>query len=196
MAVNRTELAIRYIAPAALVAVALTQFYLAHAHGLTPWKGGGFGMFSTVDSPSARFLRCYISLPEGEVPAPIPSGNDRAILRLRAMPSNHALREAAKDIARRPWVPYEYEKREPGELNCKPPLPAVCYAAPPGCPQSSKPRYRALLDEEPPPPPSVIIPVSAVRLELWRYRFDIATKRMVSERLMLARVETPHRSRS
>ena len=40
---------------ALLMAVATVQVILATAAGLTPWKGGGFGMFSTTDD-GGRFL--------------------------------------------------------------------------------------------------------------------------------------------
>lgn len=41
--------------PAALLClVALAQVYLTQTYDLTPWKGGGFGMFSTNDGDSRR----------------------------------------------------------------------------------------------------------------------------------------------
>ena len=43
-----------------LIVVAIVQLILAHTKDLSPWKGGGFGMFSTVDYPSARKLRVYV----------------------------------------------------------------------------------------------------------------------------------------
>jgi hypothetical protein len=33
------------------------QIYLAKTTNLTPWKGGGFGMFSTTDGAANRSLR-------------------------------------------------------------------------------------------------------------------------------------------
>jgi hypothetical protein len=57
-----------FVAPLVLIGIACLQLYLAHSHHLTPWKGGGFGMFSTVDSQGARFLRIYLLTAEGEVP--------------------------------------------------------------------------------------------------------------------------------
>lgn len=37
-----------------MVLIAMSQFVIAQKLPLSPWKGGGFGMFSTVDSPQAR----------------------------------------------------------------------------------------------------------------------------------------------
>ena len=42
-----------------LVAIALNQVRLVFTRDLVPWKGGGFAMFATVDSLSARSLRAY-----------------------------------------------------------------------------------------------------------------------------------------
>lgn len=42
-----------------LIVVACTQMTLSSTHDLSPWKGGGFGMFSTVDFPSSRKLKVY-----------------------------------------------------------------------------------------------------------------------------------------
>ena len=46
----------RWLAPLILCGIALVQFVLAHTVDLSPWKGGGFGMFSTVDTPAMRFI--------------------------------------------------------------------------------------------------------------------------------------------
>jgi hypothetical protein len=40
--------------------VALTQIGLARRAGLSPWKGGGFGMFSTLDTRPHRYLRIRV----------------------------------------------------------------------------------------------------------------------------------------
>ncbi len=46
----------RWLVPFILVTVGLLQIYLAHTVDLSPWKGGGFGMFAAIDSPSMRVL--------------------------------------------------------------------------------------------------------------------------------------------
>ena len=47
-----------FVAPACLCAVACLHLYRVSACRQTPWKRGGFGMFSTVNSEDSRFLRC------------------------------------------------------------------------------------------------------------------------------------------
>lgn len=42
--------------PLLLTAVALRQIVLVHAAGLSPWHGGGFGMFASVDRDERRVV--------------------------------------------------------------------------------------------------------------------------------------------
>jgi hypothetical protein len=60
-------------APVVLILIACLQLHLVHNGDLSRWKGGGFGMFSTLDSPSARFLRISLITPDGEFPVVVPS---------------------------------------------------------------------------------------------------------------------------
>ena len=47
----------RSAVPAALlVTVALGQIVLARTVDLSPWKGGGFGMFATLDGTASRYV--------------------------------------------------------------------------------------------------------------------------------------------
>jgi hypothetical protein len=46
--------------PLVLVAVAVTQVVTASTQELTPWRGAGFGMFSTLDGHSLRVVRLTI----------------------------------------------------------------------------------------------------------------------------------------
>jgi hypothetical protein len=50
----------RWLPVVLLVLVALNQQRLAHTASLSPWSGGGFGMFSTIDSPAARHLHVFL----------------------------------------------------------------------------------------------------------------------------------------
>src|SRR5262245_50669894 len=47
----------RWLVPAILSGVAPTPMVAAHVGSLSPWKGGGFGMFSSVDGPGMRTLQ-------------------------------------------------------------------------------------------------------------------------------------------
>lgn len=176
----------RMLVPAILITVASLQIYLAKTHGLTPWKGGGFGMFSTVDDPSARWVRCYAIADGREVPTPVPDELDRAAARLRAMPSQEGLRRLAADLGRMRFVNREYdknveaEKRLGANLAKKADLADICWQPIPGCEAALPPSLRIWDATEREPQPSELAAVQSVRVELWRYRFDLASRRMIA----------------
>jgi len=57
-----------WLLPALLLLVAAVQVTAVLVAGLTPWKGGGFGMFSTVDRLDYRVLRVVADTAAGPVP--------------------------------------------------------------------------------------------------------------------------------
>lgn len=93
---------LRWLPPALLIAIALNQLRLVYTSDLTPWCGGGFGMFSTTDGRSARHLHAYAMSPglvlELEVPIEL---GQRAAAAL-ALPGEARLRALAADLAPKP----------------------------------------------------------------------------------------------
>lgn len=65
-----------FLPPLLLVAVALVQLGLAHTTSLSPWKMGGFGMFSTSDSPGFRVHRVKLETDAGIYIVPGPVGSE------------------------------------------------------------------------------------------------------------------------
>ena len=49
---------------AVLLLVACIQLTLTRTSGLSPWKGGGFGMFSTTDDAGRRSVRVFVTAPD------------------------------------------------------------------------------------------------------------------------------------
>jgi hypothetical protein len=49
-----------------MLAVSLIQFVLIRKVHISPWKGGGFGMFSTINTPISHIVRVYNYSPSGE----------------------------------------------------------------------------------------------------------------------------------
>lgn len=92
---------------ALLVVVALLQMTLAHTVGLSPWKGGGFGMFSTVDSPDYRMVIVTVRLEgsEGRVPLRdmVETVGPAPLNRVVAMPDDGALHRVADSVLERRW---------------------------------------------------------------------------------------------
>ena len=56
----------RWLAPGILIGIALLQLALANFGTLTPWKGGGFGMFASTDSLGSRVVVCEGVTTDGE----------------------------------------------------------------------------------------------------------------------------------
>lgn len=64
-----------FLPPLLLVVVAVAQFGLANTTFLSPWKLGGFGMFSTTDSPGFRVLRIQVETEGGAYIVPGSEGS-------------------------------------------------------------------------------------------------------------------------
>ena len=61
---GRYDVFVRFTAPALLLLVALSQIYLAYVQQLlNPDKGGGYGLFSTVDKLTNRHFRVNLGVP-------------------------------------------------------------------------------------------------------------------------------------
>ena len=65
----RRDRVLALLMPVVLVLVAASQVVIASTTDLTPWRGGGFGMFSTLDNHDQRFLRITAVTQSGEAVA-------------------------------------------------------------------------------------------------------------------------------
>jgi hypothetical protein len=93
------ERALRELPAALLVALACTQIGLAFGAGLSPWKGGGFGMFATNDHGAFRSVRVYALRGGRAQPLEIPSELRRRELAARELPSDAALGRLLRGLA-------------------------------------------------------------------------------------------------
>jgi hypothetical protein len=100
-----------YLAPLALLLVAAVQLIRVETQHLTAWKGGGFGMFSSLDL--IRVVRVHVTTDEGEAVVPLP---DLPILkaRLLAAPDMPALERVASRALERDWVLLDYDEMVAG----------------------------------------------------------------------------------
>lgn len=87
---------------ALLLAVATSQLVLVRTAALSPWAGGGFGMFSTADSPGRRHLHVWVVRP-GVLREVLPprAWQERA-LRAAVLPSRSRLASLGRDLAALP----------------------------------------------------------------------------------------------
>ncbi len=111
---------LNYTAPALLTTLACTQLFFGLNFGLTPWKGGGFGMFSTVDSPGGRTVRVYLETDDGDLPTKAPSWLSRRRKYARSFPAEFRVRSLAADMAAATWVYVKEESssEEEKSLDC------------------------------------------------------------------------------
>ena len=91
----------RWLPHLLLVLVACVQMVLAHRGDLTPWKGGGFGMFSTLDHGAYRGVDVLIEAPNRSEALEIPPSLEIAAARAAAYPADWLLRDLAAGVAAR-----------------------------------------------------------------------------------------------
>ena len=80
---------------ALLLAVACAQVTLTRTADLSPWKGGGFGMFSTTDDAGRRHVRVFVSAPERSEEIVIAPSLEDAAARAAVLPSDGQLTRLA-----------------------------------------------------------------------------------------------------
>lgn len=76
----------------------LLQLWLAARHELSPWCGGGFGMFSTTDGWGARHLHATALSPAFRAPLEIPKAQQADLERALALPTDTNLRVLAEAL--------------------------------------------------------------------------------------------------
>ncbi|MEZ5943252.1 MAG: hypothetical protein R3C18_17805 [Planctomycetaceae bacterium] len=87
-----------------LILVAINQLRLAHETNLSPWKGGGFGMFSTIDSPGERLLHAEWVFADSNqsIPLDIPEHLSADLRKLTHLPSRKQLQILASKLQASP----------------------------------------------------------------------------------------------
>ena len=86
---------------AILLLVAALQVTLATRASLSPWKGGGFGMFATTDGSAFRRVRLYVDGPDRSEEIAIPLSLDSMASRAALYPSERLLTTLARAVAAR-----------------------------------------------------------------------------------------------
>jgi hypothetical protein len=91
----------KMLAPALLIAVASTQIALSRTSDLTAWKGGGFGMFATLDHAGHRGLDIVVDAPDRSEQLQVPASIELAVARAAAYPADWSLRAVAEAVVAR-----------------------------------------------------------------------------------------------
>ena len=91
----------RLFPPLLLTVVALLQIVLARTADLTAWKGGGFGMFSTLDHGAYRGVDIVVDGPDRSESLEIPPSLEIAAARAAAFPVDWLMRDLAERVVAR-----------------------------------------------------------------------------------------------
>lgn len=145
----------------AMIAIAGNQHYLARSKQLSPWDGGGFGMFSTCDFAEARALRVGVLLSDGvRHPAEI-SYEPRNVRKLLAMPTLERTKALAVELAKLRWEASDFDPLAvvPGGTGAG---SSIVYRAVKAWAPSRSPQGGGVLPEK-------------VMVEVVRCRFDAST---------------------
>ena len=92
----------RPIVPVALLlAVAAVQVTLVYTAELSPWKGGGFGMFSTTDDSGRRHVRIFVSAKDRSEEITIAPSLEDVADRAAVLPTDYQLTRLARRVVAR-----------------------------------------------------------------------------------------------
>ena len=97
--------------PAVLLAVvAAMQIVLTQVQMLSPWKGGGFGMFSTLDERPFRYVRMFVRAPERSEELAVPPSLEELAASAEILPSDLQLERLARAVVAR-----EHRRGQPAD---------------------------------------------------------------------------------
>jgi hypothetical protein len=74
-----------------LTVVALAQMVMARTADLSPWKGGGFGMFASADGLPFRSVRLYVTATDRSEETPVPLSLDDLAQRAATLSARRAM---------------------------------------------------------------------------------------------------------
>ena len=167
-----------WLAPALLCGVAALQVVVTQQTQLSPWKLGGFGMYSGVDTVRSRWIRLRVRTPAGPLP----------VVFERVVEDRAALAHLARNVRS---LPDDGSLAGLGQaLLAGPGVWADCTPARLGGAQGrvSGHHVRLLAPQRVRPEGCVALPVRGLDLEVWRYRYDSAERRLRGELLAQATV--------
>jgi hypothetical protein len=87
--------------PALLLTIAAAQMTLAKTALLSPWKGGGFGMFATIDGLPFRQVRLFVEAPGRAEELAIPESLEIETAKAATFPHRRALERLGRNVVAR-----------------------------------------------------------------------------------------------
>jgi hypothetical protein len=182
------------LAPAVLVAIAAVQVALVQTQNLTPWKGGGFGMFSTDRTGANRTVRAYLVKGSGadqqQLAVELPRELGRWRIDARQTPTRDSALALAERLAVLPWL----EPAEVEEMAAQGPEAVLGQAMAQGDSTAAGRAMKRLLSLPRVWPGGLAstrrygdgrpVDFDQVVVEIWELRFDAAASAMRAERLV------------
>jgi hypothetical protein len=87
-----------------LVCVALNQLRLVAFEQLSPWSGGGFGMFSTTDAATDRHIHVYEITPAWRREVRVPFEFEDTLRRALALPGDAQLENLTAQLIEQGFI--------------------------------------------------------------------------------------------
>ena len=159
----------RWLPALVLAGIASVQMHSVATANLSRWKGSGFGMFSTVDSPATRVLRLRLLAGGQEIPVLPPSDLKELAIEARVLPTEEHLRRLGDALVRRVWVPVRVTRAQ-SHYQAMRAIPT------PDAEDIKLPYYRALAEHEVDTAPADALTLQGVRVSVWAASFQGATR--------------------
>jgi hypothetical protein len=90
-----------WLPPILLAVVACAQIALTRTTLLSSWKGGGFGMFATLDGGQHRSMRIVVFSPDRSEELDVPLSLEHLAARIQLYPGKEWLNQFARRVAER-----------------------------------------------------------------------------------------------
>jgi hypothetical protein len=87
--------------PVLLLSVAAAQMTLARTSMLSPWKGGGFGMFASIDGLPFRQVRVFVEAPGRSREISLPESLETAGAKAATWPHARGLKDLGRAVIAR-----------------------------------------------------------------------------------------------
>lgn len=96
---------LRWLTPLLLFCIAGTQIFLVFTYNLTPWKGGGFGMFAYIDRMNHRPVHLTITNSQGHFIAnPSLLIGNKGISQIQSLPTKARIKDLAELALKTNWI--------------------------------------------------------------------------------------------
>jgi hypothetical protein len=139
-----------WVVPLTALTVFGNQLYRVAVFNLSPWKGGGMGMFSSIASPRNRFIKAYFLV--GGVRYPVTLPDSKEGFSFQTEPTERNSEKLKATLSRSPWT-----FSATGESTQRPILQSISSAA-------LERSGRAVVHPE------------GIYLELWQFSYEPNTR--------------------